>query len=156
MSDILGRIPTLALWVVDSRYFSSVQIRIEPDVLASYLYSDAALGPAQVLVDLDWCPSVVHSESICFLVHRDDRCFPSLRVRWCQVSRVFLTYPRMFPFLECCYLHTHLLSLYIIVSSANSIPFGYIIASVHFMNLLSPSNGQLDSITCRGSCPSNR
>lgn len=36
------------IWTVNSRDFSLVQIRFEPDVLASYLHGYAALGPLRL------------------------------------------------------------------------------------------------------------
>lgn len=40
-------------------------------MLASYLYSDTTLGPAKVLVDLNWYFPVVHCKSACFFIHGD-------------------------------------------------------------------------------------
>ena len=52
--DVLRMISARAVWAVNSRDFSSVQIRFEPDVLASYLHGNAALGPLQALVNVRW------------------------------------------------------------------------------------------------------
>ena len=59
--DVLGRISTLASWIIYSWNFFSVQIGIEPNVLTSYLHSYATLGPVRVFMDTDRCSSVVHS-----------------------------------------------------------------------------------------------
>lgn len=48
--QILGGVSTRVTWWVDSGYFSSVQIRLEADMLASYLHDNAALRPFKVSV----------------------------------------------------------------------------------------------------------
>lgn len=68
MFGVLGRIPTLASRFVDSGEFSSVKMRVEPDVLAANLDGDTALGPWQVLVYGCWHFFKVKSLSACFVV----------------------------------------------------------------------------------------
>ena len=61
MLGVLRRIPTLASRIFNSGDVSSVQISVEPDVLASYLCGNTTLGPLQVLVDGRWSSLQVHS-----------------------------------------------------------------------------------------------
>ena len=50
MSNVLGRVSTLAYGAFHSGDLSSIQISVESDVLASYLGSNTALGPAIIII----------------------------------------------------------------------------------------------------------
>ena len=63
MLDVLGRISTLASWAVYSGNMSSVQIRVELNMLTSYLHGYATLGPVKAFVYTDRCSSRGHCRS---------------------------------------------------------------------------------------------
>lgn len=143
--NVLGRISTLAFWAYYIREFSSVQIRVKPDMLASYLYGNTALGPVQVSMDFRRCSSIVHSLSICLLVNKQVCCFPDFGISRCLVTRVpisFLALPGVHPLLKCGNLSGLFLSTLGVVILTNSCPFGPIFLPISSMQIFLPSTGQ--------------
>ena len=55
---------------------SFVQIRVKNNVLTSYLYGYATLGPVKVFMDTGRCSSIVHSRLSCLFVDENFGCCP--------------------------------------------------------------------------------
>ena len=78
----------MAFWAIYSGDFSSVQVRIEPDVLTSQLHGDTTLGPTKVFMDTGRCTLVVHSFPATFSVDDNGCCFPICRCVIIKVVKV--------------------------------------------------------------------
>lgn len=68
--------------------FSPLQMKSGPDVLASHIHGDTALGPNKVTTHTGICTSVDYSFSATIFINSHGKFFPRFRICWRLMSRV--------------------------------------------------------------------